>query len=251
MRLMVLLVALLMNTACADQAVPALAPAAAPTTTDSAQAVERLREAFPGIPVGTVEPAPVPGMFQVQVRGEWLYVTADGRFVFAGELFELRPEGAVSLLEERQQALRVPAIAALDPEQLITFAAKQPKAEIYVFTDTTCGYCRLMHRQMAAYNRAGITVHYLAFPRGGATSAGARELTDIWCSANRNLAMDEAKLEKPLSQKPASCSAPVATHYALGEQFGVRGTPAVFTSEGEQIGGYLPADRMAEKLGLR
>ncbi|MFN3714415.1 MAG: DsbC family protein [Alcanivoracaceae bacterium] len=247
MRFFALLFVLLINTACADQS----AEATQPTSIDSAAAVERLREAFPGIPVGTVEPAPVPGMFQVQVRGEWLYLTADGRFVFAGELFELRPEGAVSLLEERQQALREPAIAALDETALITFPAKQQKAEVYVFTDTTCGYCRLMHRQMAAYNRAGITVHYLAFPRGGSASPGARELTDIWCSPDRNLAMDEAKLEKPLSQKPTTCDAPVAAHYALGEEFGVRGTPAVFTADGEQIGGYLPADRMAEKLGLR
>jgi len=253
MRFIVVIMALLVNTACADATPPATNKAhAAQSTADSSVALEKLRQAFPGLPAVTAEPSTVPGMFMVQVQGEWLHVTADGRFVFAGEVFELRDkEGAVSLVEERQKQLRVPALKKLDPTQLITFPAKQEKAEIYVFTDTTCGYCRQLHRQMAEYNDLGVTVHYLAFPRGGLASPGAKTMNDVWCSKNPQLAMTEAKLEKPISQTPASCQSPVAEQYKLGELFGVRGTPAIFTTEGEQIGGYLAPARMTESLGLR
>jgi thiol:disulfide interchange protein DsbC len=250
MRFVVLALALLMNSACADQSAPAK-ESDSPAATDSTLAIEKLRQAFPGIPVGSIEPSPVPGMFQVQVEGDWLTISADGRFVFAGEIFELRDAGAVSLIEERQKAVRVPGIAALEADQLVTFPADEQKAEIYVFTDVTCGYCRQLHRQMADYNSLGITVHYLAFPRGGMKSGAARMLSDIWCSPNPQLAMTEAKLDKPLSQTPIDCDSPVASQYELGELFGVRGTPAVFTADGEQLGGYLPPAKMAQELGLQ
>ncbi|MCC1495441.1 DsbC family protein [Alcanivorax sp. 1008] len=252
MRFIVVMMALMMNVACADQTPPA-AKEAQPVVVpgDSSLAMEKLQQAFPGMPVAAVEPSIVPGMFMIQVQGDWLHVTADGRFVFAGEVFELRDnEGAVSLIEERQKAVRVPALQALDPAQMITFPAKQQQAEIYVFTDVSCGYCRQLHRQVADYNSLGITIHYLAFPRGGMASAAGRVMDDIWCSENRQLAMTEAKLEKPLSQTPQACDSPVASQYELGEQFGVRGTPAVFTTEGDQLGGYLAPSRMAKALGL-
>jgi thiol:disulfide interchange protein DsbC len=38
----------------------------------------------------------------------------------------------------------------------------------------------------------------------------------------------------------------VASQYAFGELLGVRGTPAIFTTDGEQVGGYLAPARMAE-----
>lgn len=252
MRFVVLALALLMNSACADQSGPATeSDSQALAASDSTLAVEKLRQAFPGIPVISVESSPVPGMFLVQVGGDWLTISADGRFVFAGEIFELRETGAVSLIEERQKAVRVPGIAALKADELVTFPAAEQKAEIYVFTDVTCGYCRQLHRQMADYNSLGITVHYLAFPRGGMNSGAARVLTDIWCSPNPQLAMTEAKLDKPLSQTPVDCDSPVASQYELGELFGVRGTPAVFTVDGEQLGGYLPPAKMAKDLGLQ
>lgn len=252
MRFAVLALALLMNSACADQSAPVKeSESSNPVSNDSSLAIEKLRQAFPGIPVGSVEPSPVPGMFLVQVDGDWLTISADGRFVFAGEIFELREAGVVSLIEERQKAVRVPGIAALEPGKLVTFPASEQKAEVYVFTDVTCGYCRQLHRQMADYNSLGITVHYLAFPRGGMKSSAARMLSDIWCSPNPQLAMTEAKLDKPLSQTPADCDSPVGSQYQLGEQFGVRGTPAVFTTDGEQLGGYLPPAKMAQDLGLQ
>jgi thiol:disulfide interchange protein DsbC len=253
MRYLALLLALAMSTACAEQPAKATPNAAAEVEFEAQAdlALAKLREAFPGIPVGVVEPSPIPGMILVQVRGEWLHMTPDGRFLIAGELFELRDNGPVSLVEERQQALRVPGLAALNGAELISFPAAREKAEVYIFTDVTCGYCRQLHRQMADYNRLGITVHYLAFPRGGVDSDGAEVLNRIWCSADRAKAMTEAKLQQPLSQPASACDTPVEAHYKLGEVFGVRGTPAVFGVDGKQLGGYVPPARLAADLGLR
>jgi hypothetical protein len=33
-----------------------------------------------------------------------------------------------------------------------------------VFTDVDCPYCKQFHKQIAAYNAAGISVNYVLFP---------------------------------------------------------------------------------------
>ena len=49
--------------------------------------------------------------------------------------------------------------------------------------------------------------------------------------------------------KTAKCGAtPVAKQYALGEELGVRGTPAIFTATGDYIGGYLPPKELLKQL---
>ena len=43
---------------------------------------------------------------------------------------------------------------------------------------------------------------------------------------------------------------PVAAQYQLGQQVGVRGTPAMVTETGQMIPGYQSADQLMVTLGL-
>jgi thiol:disulfide interchange protein DsbC len=43
---------------------------------------------------------------------------------------------------------------------------------------------------------------------------------------------------------------PVANQYRLGQEVGVRGTPAMITAEGRMIPGYQSADDLMVTLGL-
>src|SRR3546814_3113795 len=56
----------------------------------------------------------------------------------------------------------------------IVFAPKDPRYTVAVFTDVECGFCRKLHSQIDDYNREGIAVQYLAFPRMGLGSADFR-----------------------------------------------------------------------------
>jgi thiol:disulfide interchange protein DsbC len=38
--------------------------------------------------------------------------------------------------------------------------------------------------------------------------------------------------------------------YSLGNQLGVKGTPAIITTDGKLLPGYMPAKKLAESLGL-
>ncbi len=114
------------------------------------------------------------------------------------------------------------------------FAAPNAKYTISVFTDIECGYCRKLHQDIAELNRNGISVEYLAFPRMGLGSKDYTDMISVWCAADRRQALTNAKRGGSVPAK--NCTNPVAMQYALGQQLGVNGTPAIFAPDGTQLG---------------
>lgn len=214
---------------------------------------ESVQMAFPGAEVTEVAETPLKDVFRVQVNGrEWLHVSEDGRYLFSGDIYEIRgPKDLVNLSEQQLEGPRSEALAKLDMDDLITFPAEEEKAEVFVFTDVSCGYCQRLHRQMSAYNDFGITVHYLAFPRGGLEGEAAETMRAVWCEEDRKEALTAAKLQGVTGTPAEMCAAPVGEQYQLGLKLGVGGTPAIFTPEGRSLGGYLSPEDMAVMLGLR
>ncbi len=220
---------------------------------DKTAITKAFQKAFPGYQITDVQPTPMAGIAVVELNGSsTVYASNDGRFVFTGDLIQLGEQGPVNLSEQRLQAARQASLAKVSKADMITYPARgQQKAQIYAFTDTSCPYCRKLHSHMADYNKAGITVHYLAFPRGGLTSQAAEDMRHIWCSSNPEKAFTEANLHDRVSEaKLGDCAKAVDSQYQLGMRLGVRGTPAIYTADGAQIGGYLTPAQMKQRLGL-
>jgi thiol:disulfide interchange protein DsbC len=45
-----------------------------------------------------------------------------------------------------------------------------------------------------------------------------------------------------------NCATPLEENATLAKRFGVRGTPAMYLANGQQVGGYLPADKLEQAL---
>ena len=84
-------------------------------------------------------------------------------------------------------------IETVPESEMLVFSPKDPKYTITVFTDIDCGYCRKLHSQIAEYNRLGIRVRYLFFPRSGPDTESWHKAEAVWCSSNRNDALTRAK----------------------------------------------------------
>lgn len=211
---------------------------------------EALSASMPGVQITDLQTLPLEELVELELNHQdRVYATRDGRWLLTGRLLEVTDEGPVDLTEQRMSGVRKEALAALAPGDMITFPAKNQKAEVYVFTDPTCGYCRRLHQEIGETNKQGITVHYLAFPRGGMRSPSGMQLQSIWCARDRNAAMDDAKLRERIRQTGA-CDDPVESQYDLGQRLGVRGTPAIYDVDGRSLGGYLSTARLAQALGL-
>ena len=70
----------------------------------------------------------------------------------------------------------------------------------------------------------------------------------MWCSANRNEALTRAKTGAQLDMNKTCGPTPVAREYELGQNIGVRGTPAIVTDGGDFINGYMPPRELVQAL---
>jgi thiol:disulfide interchange protein DsbC len=204
-----------------------------------------------GIVVKNVEPSPIDNLYLISLQdGQQVYVTADGKFFLVGDLMEIQKDKLVNVTEAAKSGERAIALAALKPKDSIVFPATGgKKATIYVFTDVDCGYCQKLHHEIAEYNKLGIDVHYLAFPRAGINSESYRKIASAWCADNRQAAFTKLTNREPIPENVCAGN-PVAEQYKLGQKLGVNGTPAILTSEGRMIPGYVPPAELAKDLGI-
>ncbi|MFT3904735.1 MAG: DsbC family protein [Steroidobacteraceae bacterium] len=192
-----------------------------------------------------VRPAPIPGLYEVRRGTEVVYVSADGKFGISGDLYDLSSQSNVT--EERRRAVRLSLLSAVPESQMVIFGSAQARHTVTVFTDVDCGYCQKLHSQIAEYNRLGIRVRYVSFPRTGPDTESWYKAEKVWCSKNRNAALTRAKLGDPLDTDICKDN-PVAREYQLGRSIGLTGTPGIVTSRGDLLPGYLPPKDLLEEL---
>lgn len=192
----------------------------------------------------TIAESPLPGILQVRLGGDIVYMTDDGRYLLQGRLLDL--ETRQDLTDEARGEIRRELMNDLDREQLISFGSDEADYELTVFTDVDCGYCRRLHEQIDEYNEAGIRIHYAAFPRAGVGSGTFEKMVSVWCAGDPQSAMDLAKAGG--TPDPADCDSPVAEQYQLGQAMGVTGTPALLTADGQLIPGYVPPADLKSRL---
>lgn len=200
---------------------------------------------IPGTKPEELRATPIAGMYELAHGADIAYVTADGKYAITGDLYDLGKND--NLTETRRRALRAQMIAAFPESEMLVFGPKDPKYTVTVFTDVDCAYCRKLHSQIAEYNRLGVRVRYLLYPRTEPNSPSWIRAEQVWCSADRNAALTKAKLGQDLPNKPCANN-PVARIHTLGQDFALQGTPDIVLPSGEMIGGYVPPDVLVQHL---
>jgi thiol:disulfide interchange protein DsbC len=231
-----------------DAGLAATAPT--PVSQQAADAVAaKLKAVRPDLAIDKAEPAAIPGMVAIELQGgSVLYASADGRYLIAGDLYELGDQ-LVNVNEAKRDAKRRELIANVALTDMAIFPAQgERRATIAVFTDVDCGYCRKLHQEVPKLNQMGVEVRYLAYPRGGVGSPGYDKLVTVWCSADRRDAITRMKRGEEVPNK--TCKNPVAAEYQLGRAVGLEGTPAIVLEDGRMLPGYMSADELSQVLGI-
>jgi thiol:disulfide interchange protein DsbC len=193
-----------------------------------------------------LKPAPIAGLYEFTQGAEISYLTVDGKYFIDGNLYDMKSRD--NLTEVVRTHARAAMINAVPESEMLIFSPANPKYTITVFTDVDCAYCRKLHSEMAELNRLGIRVRYMFYPRSGPGSESWRKAEVVWCSANRNEAFTRAKTGAALDMNKTCGATPVKREYELGENIGVRGTPAIVTENGDYIAGYFPPRELVEQL---
>ena len=139
---------------------------------------ERIRALAPNASSIAISETPIEGVLMVQVSGDIVYATSDGKYLIQGRVIDM--DTREDLTEGAKSEIRKEIMGDIDTSRQIVFAPEEPAYELTVFTDIDCGYCRKLHEQMAEYNEEGISIRHMAYPRAGIGSRSYEKAVTVW-----------------------------------------------------------------------
>lgn len=196
----------------------------------------------------------LPGLYEAQLDGQSLVVTKDGTVAIIGDVFNLEKMINLTRVEKQkgQLVLVEKALENLSDADLVVYPAKGKSiGQLYVFSDTTCGYCKKLHLEVENYQNAGIDVKYIPYPRSDLRDGepAFENLKQVMCASDRASAMTDIKAGKDggkyiQENYDEACVQTIIKGRIAGEKVGLEGTPFMYLSKGDMqiIPGYQSSD---------
>ncbi len=209
-----------------------------------------LKSRLAGAPVSKPVETPAKGIYQTSFGNKIAYLTGDGRYVIIGDMIDLQNQQNLTELARRDVSKAIIDKVGLDKLAVFPSTSGETKKVLNVFTDTSCPYCKKLHKEVPDLQKAGIEVRYFPFPRGGARGPGYADMKKVWCADDKAKAMNIAKDIEPGDLPSGDCKEAsfVDRGYQIGNQLGVSGTPALFVENGKKIEGYVPSKQLIPML---
>ena len=216
----------------------------------TSEIVAGVKSLAPTAVVSSMESTPIDGVSEIVIEtgrgGEVYYISSNGKYLLNGNMIDTTSRQ--DLTENKKSVIRKDLISKFTNKQRVDFFPDEMKHHITVYTDIDCGYCRKLHNQMPEYNKLGIGISYLFFPRSGLNTPSFDKAVSVWCSDDQQNALTNAKSGVALEEK--KCDNPIKDHYMSGHSAGVSGTPAIITDAGALMPGYLPPQQLLERLKM-
>lgn len=199
---------------------------------------------FPAMKIESITRMPFPGLYEVVFDGQVVYTDEKLTYLMSGNLFDLRSTQERNLTRERRDQIASGALVKAQGNA-IKRVKGNGKRVIYTFEDPNCGYCKELQKELN--KMTDITIYTFLLPILSPDSAEKSKA--VWCAKDRGKAWDDLLNKASLPANAVkTCATPLEDNQLLAQRFGVRGTPAVFLANGQQVGGYLPADKLEQAL---
>jgi 2-polyprenylphenol 6-hydroxylase len=222
---------------------------AASALANEAQIRKVLEPKLGGARIEGIQPAPVPGLWEVRFRSSEggmrvLYTDATATYVIDGNIHELRTNR--DLTGERLRKLNAIKFEALPLDQAVKIQRGNGKRVLAMFSDPYCPACRQFERILGQLD--DVTVYVFMYPV--IRPQNADHSRAVWCSPDRAKAwLELAAAPKPKVPEAApSCANPVDKLVEFGHKLGVNSTPTLFLANGERVSGGLSADDLKDLL---
>ena len=211
---------------------------------DEAAVRQAVQAKFPKMAVESVGKTPFAGLYEVVLDGQIFYTDVNVSYVFSGNLLDMRGREPRNLTEEATSKLAA-ATLAKSTELAVKRVRGNGKRVIYTFEDPNCGYCKELQKELVKLN--DVTIYTFLWPILSKDSI--EKSKSIWCSRDRAKAWDDYMIRGVAPGAKGDCDTKALERNAkLAQRFGLRGTPGVYLVNGEQIGGYVPADKLQAAL---
>ena len=199
---------------------------------------DQIRQQNGDMNIDSVWSTPVTGIYEIVVGSNVYYVDRSGKYLITGHLFETA--GKKDLTAARLEQINKIAWSVLPLDKAIV--SGDPKgAEMAVFTDPDCPYCRKFEEVLKDVK--GVKVYTFLMPLIQLHPDAKRKSEAIWCAKDRHGALQQVMLnDKPITD--SGCETPLDEIAALARKLKINGTPTIISKDGRKLGGMLPADKL-------
>ncbi|MDP2241921.1 MAG: DsbC family protein [Burkholderiales bacterium] len=199
---------------------------------------------FAEMPVESVAKSPIAGIWEVVAQGQIFYVDEKVNYVLRGVLFDSKTPELRNLTAEREAQLATQTLAK-SQDLAIKRVKGSGKRILYTFEDPNCGYCKKLQEELVKLNN--VTIYTFLLPIVSPPDSVEKSKA-VWCAKDRGKAWDDLLSKGVVPGGSKTCDTPIEKTVQLAQRFGVRGTPAIYLANGQQIGGYLPLDKIEQAL---
>ena len=193
--------------------------------------------------VEEVRKTPVPGMWEVRIGNDLLYVEEKGQYAFIeGNLVDLK--SSRNLTRERVDELLTINFKDLPLAQAIKQVNGTGKRAVAVFEDPNCGYCKQLRKDLV--NLKDTTIYTFVIPILSPDSE-VKAKKALCAGGDKARAWNDLMLSGKVPDNPGTCDTPLAKNRDLALKLGINATPTLFFANGKRQQGYLPGPQL-EKL---
>lgn len=175
----------------------------------------------------------------IRIGKDWVISKPGSNLVIKGEIIDLSTRSIIT--GDFKKDFYKPLIDAFPESMRISYKPEgKVKSTISVLTDTSCPFCKKLHNEVPALNKAGIQVDYIPFVRGYTRGGGYKPMLSAWCADDPKEELEEI-FSTGMSSDNKCLTQSLIKGYNLATQVGADGTPAIFLQDGRNISGYAPA----------
>jgi len=194
------------------------------------------------IQIKSINPSPIPGIYEVVANSSIIYVDAQAKFLIQGSITDLKT--GVNLTDAREDEMNRIQFSELPLQDSVKMVRGDGSRKMAVFADPNCGYCKTLEKSFLTMDN--ITVYTFLIPILSADSSTKSKA--VWCASDPSKTwVNWMTAQTPLPSK-TDCPNPLDKNLALAKKLGITGTPAIFFMDGSRIPGAASKDDLEKKL---
>ncbi len=205
---------------------------------------ERLQKAYPATHFGALHWSAIPGLYEVEMGKNLVYVETSGQYFLFGHLFDMREQKD---LTAANLAHRNPPIKsmALPFNDALTEVRGNGQRLLIIFSDPDCPYCRQLERSLVQLNN--VTIHTFLMPLKSLHPNARDKAIGVWCSNNK-IQSWQAMMRADKTPRYQNCAHPIERNIELAEKLGIHATPTLINAKGETLAGAQTPARIESWL---
>jgi thiol:disulfide interchange protein DsbC len=212
---------------------------------DEAEMLAKLRSNFPSIPFTAVFKTPSPGIFEVNMDKDVLYVDSTGIYFFP-TMVDMRTR--INIGDERRAELNRVDFSTLPLADAIKTVNGNGKRKIAVFADPNCGFCKRMERNFLSLKDTTI----YTYPVGILGQDSINKSTAVSCATGDKSKAWKAMMLEGATPVARTCdNGAVARNLELFKRMGFQGTPSIIYENGRTQKGFVENDKIEAMFAIK